>query len=1140
MGYTAWFSNSLEKLASLYSGKVSGRTLFGNRSIVIVQNKNMAEWLKLELASANRYCCAVNFMYPDEAIKTILDFFPSVSITLEKKNIVHLDDLKIIIYRELENIFLQINNFPQFVNLKKYIDNVYQGNMNDEKMTDEKGQRLYALSDTIAGFFYHYGSNCFDMTSCWEKEKSFPELEKCPWLKEHEKWQMILWNKIFSKDSSYVHMGQIIGDILSGVLSTEQEIKKDTIPEIDIFGSSFLSEQAVSFFSWLAEKYGADVNHYILSPSPFRENDKGASCFESVKKWSSIATGLASILKKENVTVKEMYDKPESKTLLDKLKKHIYYNSKEQFDSIHSSICNTDVSDPADGERCGDTSVEIISAAGKKREIEILKDKILEFMSRNKYKFRHIGVAAPDINSYVPFIESVFPDFDNSLLNIPYNIMDINYAHHSPFIKGFMDLVSLCGARFTRKELFTVFFNPCFAEKFNLSEKSTEEWLGLCDNLFIKWGVDERHRKDVLSYNDGCGTWKASAERIAAGLVYDDTKGVVTMTSGRTVLPASVGNRDIFLMFMIVESLYNDLYFLKGKKDKLSGWTSYFEKIMDRYLAPEKETSQDKDRSYLKTVFRKINSLGATETDNYRKELNNVEIPFSVFKIVLEEFAQETGHCKGQYLSDGVCFSSIKPLRAVPFKAIFLLGMDMEVFPGKEKQVSFDLRTVIPQSIDLSKQNTDSFAFLETILSAKEKLVISWSGINSVTGEDIELSPIVSDLEEIIGTDEAKKVKKKYPVLPYSKRCFTGENINGAIPSDIAKSYDIKNLELAKILAEEQRKKSSFPLFPEKDDSALCESFSAPVSSIVKFLKTPLEFYMENRIGLAKNILDLPEEDVSESLGFNNLDKIIAGRILSETDEGNPQLDSFISNLYDREVYQGKKGRINVVKGEFSFLAKEKESFYLSLLNKGYFDFKKCSLFFGKVNPYRDDKIMGDDGNIYLPTVILKSDLGQLEISGTIYSLRREERNFYGILSGNNSLKNIVPHLFYYVILSFLDVCDTYTLIDCDGNQVAIYPCESEINVEEAVIALSNAFLENLQHPYLVDCKCLEYSLKNYKKIGNENISTGEIIKLMKNYYEENDFFDTSLLKSFDNIAVSFESPIFIRLLEKFYFYIPV
>lgn len=1127
MGYTAWFCNSLEKLALLYSSKVSGRTLFGNRSIMIVQNKNMAEWLKLELTSVNGYYCAVNFMYPDEAIRTILDFFPSVSRTLEKKNIIHLDDLKIIIYRELENIFLQIDNFTQFENLKKYIDNVYQGNMNDEKMSDEKGQRLYSLSDTIAGFFYHYGSNCFDMTSCWEKEESFPELKKSPWLEDHEKWQMILWNKIFSKDSPYMHMGQIIGDILSGALSTEEEIGKNSLPEIDIFGSSFLSEQAVSFFSWLAEKYGANVNHYILSPSPFLENDKEeASCFESVKKWSSIAAGLASILKKKNVTVKEIYNKPETKTSLDKLKKQIYCNSKEKLDSVHSSVCNTDAIDSTEEE----SSVEIISAAGKKREVEILKDKILEFVSKNKYKFRHIGVAAPDINSYVPFIESVFPDSGNPLLNIPYNIMDISYVHHSPFIKGFMDLVSLCGARFTRKELFTIFFNPCFGEKLNLSEKNTEEWLKLCDNLFVKWGVDERHRKDVLSYRDECGTWKASAERIAAGLVYDDTKGAVTMISGKTVLPVSVDNRDAFLMFMVAESLYNDLYFLKGKKDKLSGWTSYFEKIMDRYLAPVRDTSQDKDRSYLKTVFRKINSLGATGTDNYRKELSSVEVPFSVFKMVLEEFAQGNGHCKGQYLSDGVCFSSIKPLRAVPFKVIFLLGMDMEVFPGKEKQVSFDLRTVTPQSIDLSKQNTDSFAFLETILSAKEKLVISWNGINSVTGEEIEVSPIVSDLEEIMGTDEAEKVKKKYSVLPYSKGCFSGETI----------SYDIKNLELAKVLAEAQRKKSPFPLFPEKDDSALCESFSASISSIVKFLKTPLEFYMEKRVGLSKNSFDLPEEDVSESLGFNKLDQILAGRTLSETDEKNPKLDTFISSLYDSEVYQGKKGRIEVVKGEFSLLEKEKEPLYLSLLNKGYFDFKKCSLFFGKVNPYRDDKIIGDDGNIYLPTAILKSDLGQLEISGTIYSLRREGRNFYGILSGNNSFKNIVPHLFYYVTLFFLDVCDTYTLLDCDGNQVAIFPGESEINVEEAAAALVNAFLENLQHPYSVDCKCLEYSFKNYKKIGSEKFLADEIIKLMKDYYEENRFSDTSLLESFDNFDVSFESPIFIKLLEKFYFYIPV
>ncbi len=50
--------------------------------------------------------------------------------------------------------------------------------------------------------------------------------------------------------------------------------------------------------------------------------------------------------------------------------------------------------------RPDDSSLRVISVPGKKREIEILKNNIINMMMNEGYSYHDIGVAAPDISSY--------------------------------------------------------------------------------------------------------------------------------------------------------------------------------------------------------------------------------------------------------------------------------------------------------------------------------------------------------------------------------------------------------------------------------------------------------------------------------------------------------------------------------------------------------------------------------------------------------------------------------------------------------------------------------------------------------------------------------------------------------------------
>ncbi len=1118
--YIAYFSNSLKKLASLYIKTASNVKLFDNNTIVIIQNKNMEEWLRFEIASLTGLCSGINFMFQDQALRIIIEKFPGVPEKIEKKSIVYLDDLKIIIYRQLQLIFSQIKKYPDFIILKKYIDESSENDDLDSKLI--KSERLFSLSDSIAGLFYYYGVNCPEMVTAWEAGISFIENSEFDYALHHEKWQAELWKIIFSESSPYLHIGQIITDILNNKFPVPQ-LKLNII----VFGSSFLSERAVNFFCYLSEKCGVHVNHFILSPSPIYSSsvaspDYSNSGLASVEKWASIVKGLTVILAGKNVKFEEHYERQQSATILEKLKLAIFNN--------------LPLSDNSKEEIVDDNSIKIISASGKKREIEILKNNIIQLVSERGVKFHEIGVAAPDINEYVPFIESVFPS-DNELLDIPYNIMDIDIGKESGYIKTFLDLVELCGSRFSRKDLFKIFSSQCFMEKYGITRKDVDQWLDICSSLSIKWGVDYKHRKDILSYEDNSGTWDSGFQRVIAGLVFDDREEALPLPGGNKILPYSLSGsseeKKISIMFAVVESLYNDLYYIKKARMQLPEWSLFFEKIMDKYLKPVKGTGDDKSRSFLKNIFRHINNL-KTESlvstiDSKNSGEENLLVEFPVFKALLDEYSKSGGHYKGRYLSTGVCFSSIKPLRAIPFSAIFMIGLDIDIFPGKEKPLSYDLRNVTEKSIDLSKQNSDSFAFLETVISAENFLCISYNGINPVTGEAKDPSVVVSDISDILGKKIAESITITHPLFPYNPAYYMNNTKYGI-------SYDSKNYQPAVSFLLNKKNSPFFPLFGKNTHGTELPHYLVSVKDVVMFLKTPLSYFLRSEVSIYANPLELAENDVIENLGIDYLEQLHIIEELGNA-EGDFDCDFFVDSIYKRKILESKTADIPAVKKEYEMLKVKILDLYNNLLEDGFFNSKKVDVILG-YNSYLTAN--NDDNIITLKPVFFDGKYGKLEIGGIVKGLRavegKDRLDFYSIINGKNCIKNIIPHFLCYLVfkLSENNFCNSYTIYDNEGKKIFTFSESAGIDIKLSAASIADAYISNLKVPYVIDMECIGFGVKEFKN-GN-NID--EIISAMKKYYDNNSFQDTRYLEGFNTIAVRFDDEVFKNLMENFYFYL--
>ena len=95
---------------------------------------------------------------------------------------------------------------------------------------------------------------------------------------------------------------------------------------------------------------------------------------------------------------------------------------------------------------------------------------------------------------------------------------------------------------------------------------------------------------------------------------------------------------------------------------------------------------------------------------------------------------------------EGVTVASFVPMRALPFDTIFVAGLDERVFPAPAGWGALDLRASGRRPGDVTPREQDQHMFLETLLAARRRLVLSYVSRDPVTGDPRAPSSVIDDL----------------------------------------------------------------------------------------------------------------------------------------------------------------------------------------------------------------------------------------------------------------------------------------------------------------------------------------------------------------------------------------------------------
>ena len=400
-----------------------------------------------------------------------------------------------------------------------------------------------------------------------------------------------------------------------------------------------------------------------------------------------------------------------------------------------------------------DRSLEIHSCHTKLREVEVLKDRLLNLFNSYKDKKlrpRDIVVMVPQINTYAPYIQSVFAANRLDSEYLPYAISDRSAGEENAVADALISLLSLDKIRISNNFILDLLTIPAIASKFGFLKEHIELISSWFENTNIIWGLDDE------SFSFDCET--KDIKKLDENLPFTFEKGLNRMLDG-----ALLGQSDDTSVFTDIEGsdiqILASLYLFIQKiahlkkvfypslcldiKDSEDCWQDRINTLIQDFFDIKDEACQE----VIAIIAKSLDSIANIILDLKQK----VDINLTTFRQMLKQEFEKVNEFS-PFLRDKINFCSLMPMRAVPFEHVFILGLNDSEFPRQDVLLNFNLMS-LPALIrkgDRSSTSEDRFLFLEAIISAKKSLYLSYIGQDAKDNSTLNPSTVLSELIDYI------------------------------------------------------------------------------------------------------------------------------------------------------------------------------------------------------------------------------------------------------------------------------------------------------------------------------------------------------------------------------------------------------
>ncbi len=762
-GINLYFSHSVERLVDALSMQLqhqqSTQPVF-EAPKVLVPNANMQRFLQLSLASKNGVCAHIDFPFLETGLFQIvndLGQFKQQQLNGQLLSWLILGLLK------SEDVF----------------DNVYyqpiRNYLNDQESNQLRATKLWQLSRKLAVLLLDYESQRPEMVDAWSQGKLvFPNSHDLH-LQQLEKMQQHLYGEItaISQNHQLSTLYQLGRELQQSQIDTTEK-------PIHLFTPSRLSQLhrqlIIQLGQWLpihiyqlnvCVEYWEDMQTdgevrwcqtklKQLQKLKVELRDEDGQFLEANQHRAESFAELAHFAD-ENPLLRawgkpgrealKLFSEIENDAIHSSIKYHDHWLLPEeltqqsllhllQFNVLQREPNQQKITDLAQLK-----SLQMAAAPSIYREVEAVYNNILWNLKQDERLLQNdIALLVTDMNKYRFVIEQVFESLNQRCqTQLQYAIVDSSAATESRYAEAVLDLFKVLDDDFIRASVFKWLDNSCVKAANQFDDKDWFDWLMAVEHLGIYCGYDQLYaataeRKDI----EKLFTWEQGLQRLHRTLAVmdEDTEQLSFLDAAR------IGQFSV-----LIETLYQ--FKKQNQQPKtVRQWEQQLNRMFDLLLAMPADEPREQ---YVQLALQQsLLKLANTQAD--------LVLSYADIKQFIQHELKQIPASKGSYLTGGVVCAALQPMRPIPFKITYVLGMDETTFPGQLQKETLDLTNRSRRIGDINVVENKNYLFLETLMCTREKLYLSYVSQDLQKDEVIEPSPVLLTLksacEDLLDLDQ--------------------------------------------------------------------------------------------------------------------------------------------------------------------------------------------------------------------------------------------------------------------------------------------------------------------------------------------------------------------------------------------------
>ncbi|WP_154223143.1 exodeoxyribonuclease V subunit gamma [Marinicella rhabdoformis] len=387
-------------------------------------------------------------------------------------------------------------------------------------------------------------------------------------------------------------------------------------------------------------------------------------------------------------------------------------------------------------------SLQITQAPSIYREVESVYHNILWHLKQDEtLEPSDVALLVTDMDKYRFVIEQVFGELNRQQgVHLNYALVDASVTVESSYARAVLSLFDFLANDFMRAEVFQWLRNPCVMSALQLTDGDWDDWLQTASQLGIFAGFEQLYQAvdEATEDNDDLGkrfTWSQGLRRLHVYLANETTEHSLLDADG-------IGKLSVLLDYL------HHQHQLLTQARSAQAWEALLSRLFDTLLAiPETLPREQSVQMALSQSLLKLS-----------KQVPDMTLNFHDVRNFIEAELNDLSASKGHYLTGGVVCAALQPMRPIPFKITYVLGLDAPSFPGGLRFDTLDLSNRSRRIGDINQIENKQYLFLETLMCSREKLYLSYVGEDLRKAEQIERSSVLDELADFAMTfiDEAQ------------------------------------------------------------------------------------------------------------------------------------------------------------------------------------------------------------------------------------------------------------------------------------------------------------------------------------------------------------------------------------------------